>query len=259
MNISFDYAKMVAHWRNNMFRKSLYSLGILMFVGVLITSRVHAGFVLRLTAYDLSNNQLAQTTIQDGGAGDLSGLAGSIVYVGPVGNWNLNVTSGLSQPYFQSSSTYAAMDLGTQSFSSGPGKLVIELTDTGFPAFPQNGFLQGVFTGSTTGGGTLSGDGYKSLTDQEFSYSNLVADVHAGPFSNMIASTVTDEHGAINSTYSMTLVTTIIHNTAGFTSTDYLLVNTVPVPAGVVMFAIGGGIIGVGEWLRRRRRVAVAM
>lgn len=242
-----------------MFRKLLYSLGILLLMGAFITPNLNAGFVLRLTAYDLSNNFLAQATIQDGGAGDLSGQAGSIIFFGAVGNWSLNVTSGLSnpQPGFQSSSTYAAMDLGTQSTSIGAGKLVIELTDTGFPAFPQNGYLEGVFTGSTTGGGTLSGDGYKSLSNGEFDYSNLVADVHAGPFPNLIASTVFDEHGVINSPYSMTLVTTIVHNTSGFTSTDYMLINTVPVPTGVAMFAIGGALIGAGEWLRRRR-VAVA-
>ena len=45
---------------------------------------------------------------------------------------------------------------------------------------------------------------------------------------------------------------------SGATSYDYELTNVVPVPTGVVMFSIGGALIGAGEWLRRRRRVVVA-
>src|SRR5206468_2996497 len=40
----------------------------------------------------------ASVTINDGGAGDTSALAGAIVYSGSVGAWDFIVTAGLSKP-----------------------------------------------------------------------------------------------------------------------------------------------------------------
>jgi hypothetical protein len=71
-------------------------------------------------------------TVEDGGANDVSNIAGAIAFIGTVGTFNLNVTTGVSKP-FLGSATWPKMDLNDISVSSnGGGTLTITFSDSGF-------------------------------------------------------------------------------------------------------------------------------
>lgn len=236
-----------------MIRKLIYSLGIIALMGALLTPRVEAGLVLRLSA----NNGTTWTTITDGGAGDVNGSAGAITFVGSIGVWTLNVSTGVSKPNLP---TLHEMDLNSVNVSSGAGRLIIELTDTDFAPIA-GGTLIGSVGGTLPAGtgNSFEGFGFKSLSNDEFADYDLAADVHNGPFfgAGFFGSNAFDSHGAISDPYSMTIRTVITHTGAGATSFDYHLRNVVPVPAGIVLLGMGAPLLGAGYWMRRRR-VAVA-
>ncbi|MBL8823136.1 MAG: hypothetical protein JNJ77_11150 [Planctomycetia bacterium] len=246
-----------------MIRKLIYSLGIIALMGALLTPRVEAGLLQMRLTDNLGNS----VTVVDNGAGDIQNTTtGLITFSGTLTGgsgaspWLVNVTTGISDPIFPASPGFAKMDLNSVNVSSTTSTgatLLIELTYTGFPAFPSNGILTGNIGGTTNG--TLEAWGYKNDSNIAFDTTNPEASVHHGPFSNAaFSSIVNDGHGPINGLYSMTQVVYITHG-AGVKSTsfDYELVNAVPVPAGIVLLGMGAPLLGAGYWMRRRR-VAVA-
>lgn len=240
-----------------MLRKTLYSLSILMLMGTVLTQRADAGLILRVSAYSTTNTLLGSKTITDGSLDDSNPLTGAITNI-LVGfhNWTFTVTTGVGNPVIPSSSTYAELHLDAIATSSAAGKLKIEFGDDNVPAFPQNGILTGNFGGVTAG--IVTADGYKHNNSDVFNASSPLAEVHIGPFTGQAFSgSDSDIHSALG-VHKMLQVVTITHSGVGTSSINYGLVNTVPVPAGVVTFAIGGALMGAGEWLRRRRRVVVA-
>jgi hypothetical protein len=71
-------------------------------------------------------------TVEDGGANDAYGDAGAITFSGSIGNFNLNVTTGVSKPVL-GSAAWPSMDLNDISVSSnGGGTLRITFSDNGF-------------------------------------------------------------------------------------------------------------------------------
>src|SRR5688572_4038365 len=71
-------------------------------------------------------------TIDDGGAGDLNAVAGAITFVGAVGSWTINVSTGIGFPVL-GSLTLPHMDLNSvnTSVSAGvPDPLTVKFTQT---------------------------------------------------------------------------------------------------------------------------------
>jgi len=103
------------------------AFGVLLFG---MTPASHATAVLTLT------NGAASVTINDGGAGDLSATTGQVLFAGVVGNYFVNVTTGISGSP-DGSNGLGYMDLNSVDISGGTsnangGTLVIQWSDIGF-------------------------------------------------------------------------------------------------------------------------------
>jgi hypothetical protein len=177
---------------------------------------------------------------------------GAVTFNGVVGNYNINVSTGLSKPVFPASPTFGKMDLNSVNVSGGSGGLlVIELSDNDFPAFPSPGVLGGMVGGTTNG--TVEAWAYKNDSNVLFDTVSPEADVHLGPFTaGAFSGTASDTHGPLGP-YSMTLVVNINHapGTGVSSSFDFEVVNTVPAPAGLILAATAVPFLGL---LRRRMR-----
>src|SRR5271169_653075 len=100
---------------------------VLCTVCVVRVHAVQATSILELS----SNNGATWTKITDGGAHDFNPEAGAITFVGSIGTWKINVTTGLTKPAV-GSVTLPVMDLNTVDTSTGKGTLLIKFIDYGF-------------------------------------------------------------------------------------------------------------------------------
>src|SRR3954468_23837829 len=98
-------------------------------VGVL-GGRLEAGLILKLS----DATDLASVTIMDNGAGDLSPELGVVTFAGKVGEFSVNVSTGVSRPVL-GSGLLPQMDLNSFDAKLSGSKadvLTIQLTDTGW-------------------------------------------------------------------------------------------------------------------------------
>lgn len=213
------------------------ALGAVMAACMAISHTANAAFVMTLE--DITNG--GSVSITD------NSNDGLITHNGSVGNFTVNVTTGVSKPLIGP----GRLDLNSINVSGGSGTLVITLTDTDFTAAP--GFIDywASYGGTTDGsvsfeflydssnqpgvGDTIaSGSFTKSGNDKSFSDDVLGTVLPASP-------------------YSLTIIATITHTGAGqLTSFDAELVpgTQVPVPAAIWLF--GSAVMGLAAARKHR-------
>jgi hypothetical protein len=193
----------------------------------------------------LDDGEGHSVTIADGGAGDLHGAAGAVTFIGSVGTWVINVTTGISFPiagFTDGSEAGSLLDLASIDVSAGTGTLTITLENGGFNSGSMANFLFDV-GGQTTGTVSASAivdDGSGPLTWAAFG----PVDTH--DFKQVINSGSV----ALAGDYSQTIEIVIDHVGPGITSFDALI--QVPEPAAIGLFGIG--LMALGITARRRRR-----
>jgi hypothetical protein len=222
-----------------MFRRLMMAAivaGIAVLVG---PSTSEAAFKLRLS----DDNGATWTTVEDQvllPVPDSNPTVGAVTFIGSVGAFTVNVTTGVSKPVLSS----GIMDLNSINVTSvGGGTLLVELTDTDF-AGPAPGYSFHV-GGTTSGSASFEAGGTNSNAEFDLSNSTgpIAVSAPAFSFSSGFAS------GGANP-FSLTIRAIITHSGPGNTSFNAEL-RPVPAPAGLILAATALPFVGL---LRRRLR-----
>lgn len=191
-------------------------------------------------------------TITDGGFGDMGLGPGSVVYVGALGVWTLNVDTGTTKPFIGSSFD-PAMDLGFVNMSSAAGTLVVEWSDDGFTGPVPSATFQASIGGTTAG--TIR---YESFYSAANSIPALTALTDSGVLlpglgSAFAASDIGSAVGlSVPPGFALTQRVTITHTGAGLSSGDAEL-NQVP-DGGSTLVLLGSVLSGIGALALRRKQ-----
>ena len=204
---------------------------------------------------DDPNDGIPALVINDGGLYDVNPAVGAVTFVGSVGHWSMNVTTGLSYP-LQGSPAVPYLDLNsvdstTATLGNDGGELYVALTQTDFRS-PIPGALTFEVGGTTQG---QIGFGFAvSDSNKLFGYDSFQAyapqnhSTYFGPGAYSLSQAYAPP--AVLDTYSMTIMAHIVHTGVQTTSFD-AQVTTVPEPSTLILF--GFGLVGMAL-LRKKGR-----
>ncbi len=203
---------------------------------LVLTAGVSMGTPLTLKLDDGANPVVS---VMDGGSGDSNPVVGAVTWIGSLGVWYVNVSTGLGYPVAGNLS-WPYLDLNSINYSTAVGTLTLTLTQGGFTAPPPPGFLFQI-------GGTTQGTvNASACADPMITTCN---DAALGPFSGGAFSGVTSFVKAIeDGTYEVGIQVVLRHAREGTSSFDAELAG-VPEPGTYAL--IGAGLLGLGL-LRRR-------
>jgi hypothetical protein len=233
-----------------MLSKLVKIVGLVLLVSLVVVAQSNAAITLQLT--DGTNT----VTIVDGsvvpGAVDSNPLAGIVTWSGAVGNWVVNVSTGIAKPPFGTGGPLQSVDLSSVNVSSSQAAADLTLT---FESDTQS-VNPYPFTLKSEIGGTVASGG--SLTaKQEVLYNNVAAvTANHGPFGSGAFSDTVWKSGVLPSTFSVKETVTIKAGTEtdAFTSFDFKSSVIVPEPISVVVWSLLG-LSGMGLAMVRRRKV----
>jgi hypothetical protein len=234
-------------------RKYLIAIALLGGLGLFMPDTASADLLIRLSdgvnpdviVLDNAGAAVASTGGNVSTHADINPLAGVVTFSGNIGNFIVNVTTGLSKPVIGQ-----RLDLNSVQVTSGAGggTMTLQVTDTGFTLSP--GGLKLALGGTTDGSVSFSGAG--DAGNAEFGAGPGPA---LGPFGPGAFSGTVIAAGAGTAPYSMTLTAVIVHGTGDSTSFDAEL-SPVPEPSSLVLVATGLTFFGGTFWRRRRKAAA---
>lgn len=209
-------------------------------VGLALAAMVFLGTGATATPLTLTLSDGSNTvTVQDGGIGDSNAAPGAVTWIGSIGDWTINVTTGLGYPALGNLS-WPHLDLNSVNYSEAAGTLTMLLTQGGFTSPAPPAFLLDI--GGTTGGNVAAyACAGVSLGACE--------DVALGPFSSSpFSGSASFPFLDPGEDYQVGIKVVLTHTAAGVSSFDAEL-QSVPEPGTYAL--IGAGLLGLGL-LRRR-------
>jgi len=209
------------------------------------TQSVHA-----MPALKLSDGSTTIMIVDEGPNDALPGIIGGVGYLGPVGVFNINVTTGFTTPLIGTPELpmLNLNSFGVSSSGSG-GTLTIMFTETGFGPIAAPVFETRV---GGTNRGTVSFNTYVNNTNTAFGTETLIGSFgtnNAGAFSGSTSSIFSP-----SDPFSMTAVATINHGSGNKASSFGLNINVVPEPISSALFIIGGAILGGRYYFKRKNK-----
>ena len=194
-------------------------------------------------------------TVTDGGAGDASAFAGVVVFQGSVGNFLVNVTTGITKPTL-GTPTSPVLDLNSIDVTgAGGGVLTVEFTETDFLSTAALVAFETLVGGVTAD--TVQFEHFASTTNTGFATDIAVFD--SGPTTGLIGYADTTQV-ALTGPYSLTTVATVTHTTGGQNSSFNSIFQSafkpttdIPEP-GLAPSLLIGGLLLAGRLISRRRK-----
>jgi hypothetical protein len=190
----------------------------------------------------------APVSVVDNTPGDANPLAGVVTFIGSLGSWTVNVTTGITKPALGSAIT-PSMDLNSVNVSSsGAASLIIEFTETDFGPLGDAAFDTNV-GGST--GGSASFAAFLSEANTAFGTDTQISGL--GSFSGGAFSGATSIEMDPLDPFALTLRASVSHTGAVATSFNMdVQASASPVPQPATMLLLASGVLGVAgaAWKR---------
>jgi len=190
-------------------------------------------------------NGASSVTVIDGAVGDVCSAANCVTFSGAVGNYLINISTGIAQ-----NSTNPYLDLNSVNLTtlSNAGLLTISTSSNGYTnTVPQFSFQVG---GTSSLGGAATFKAYGGTSNTLFDTSNQIGNTLTFPGSPFSGTTIASSGNTVNP-YSLTIVATLNGVTPGSASFD-AAIDAVPEPAS--MSLLGGALLLTAAALRKRVR-----